>query len=404
MNSKTVACGRRAGVMYVSCAVLPRRSMYCWGPNATPTRRPGDSSLLKLLNWIVRCGIMDWIVGTSSPAYRRRRLGTSSRTSSSYCSARAAKARRLASDIVVPEGFWKSLMTYVISGWCSWMSSSQEVRSMPSSCMGTPMTVAPARRRTLMTRSYEGCSTRTVVPAVMRERATKSTICRAPWLSRTWSGWSPWPAAMNSRSGPNPLKEPYCKICELYLVRADAAHSPRASTGNASVAGTPLVNAIMLRASWMCLICSLYFLQDHEDCRDEQYCVDELGEAFTADAVMRDVSQQGAERKERQRRQDKPPWLAGQLVAHDNICDDEHVECRPDGDQRGAERSFVLQLLSRVDNDRWTTRGERPLHGASDEQQGVEKPGRPWSRRTSAWPELRDLSLIHISEPTRLGM
>jgi len=37
-------------------------------------------------------------------------------------------------------------------------------------------------------------------------------------------------------------------------VRADAAHSPRASTGNASVAGIPLVNAIMLLASWMCLI------------------------------------------------------------------------------------------------------------------------------------------------------
>src|SRR5450756_3189685 len=125
---------------------------------------------------------------------------------------------------------------------------------------------------------------------------------------------------MNSRRGLNPRKEPYCKICELYLARADAAHSPKASTGNASVAGTPLVNAIMLRASWMCLICSLYFLQDHEDCRDEQYCVDELDEAFTADVAVRDVSQQGAERKERQRRQDKPPWHAGQLVAQDNIC------------------------------------------------------------------------------------
>src|SRR5450756_1431163 len=260
-------------------------------------------------------------------------------------------------------------------------------------CRGTPMTVAPARRRTLMTRSYEGCSTRTVVPGVMRERATKSTICRAPWLSRTWSGCSPCPAAMNSRRGLNPRKEPYCKICELYLARADAAHSPKASTGNASVAGTPLVNAIMLRASWMCLIRLLYFLQDHEDCRDEQYCVDEPGEAFAADAVMRNVSQQGAERKERQRRQDKLPWHAGQLVAHDNICDDEHVDGRPDGDQRSAERSLVLQLLNRVDDDGWTTRGERPLHGAPDEQQGVEKPGRPCSRRTSARPELRDQSL-----------
>src|SRR5450756_419586 len=198
---------------------------------------------------------------------------------------------------------------------------------------------------------------------------------------------------MNSRRGLNPRKEPYCKICELYLARADAAHSPKASTGNASVAGTPLVNAIMLRASWMCLICSLYFLQDHEDCRDEQYCVDELDEAFTADVAVRDVSQQGAERKERQRRQDKLPWHAGQLVAHDNICNDEHVECRPDGDQRSAERSFVLQLLSRVDDDGWTTRGERSLHGASDEQQGVEKPHRPWLWCSSAWPELRDQSL-----------
>src|SRR5450756_1559418 len=161
------------------------------------------------------------------------------------------------------------------------MRSSQVVRSIPSSCRGTPTTVAPARRRTFMTRSYEGCSTRTVVPGVMRERATKSTICRAPWLSRTWSGCSPCPAAMNSRRGLNPRKEPYCKICELYLARADAAHSPKASTGNASVAGTPLVNAIMLRASWMCLIRSLYFLQDYEDCRDEQYCVDELGEALS---------------------------------------------------------------------------------------------------------------------------
>ena len=108
---------------------------------------------------------------------------------------------------------------------------------------------------------------------------------------------------------------------------------------------------------------------------------------------MRDVSQQGAERKERQRRQDKPPWHAGQLVAHDNIYDNEYIECRPDCNQCGAERSFVLQLLSRVDDDGWTTRGERSLHGASDEQQGVEKPCRPCSRRTSARPELRDQSL-----------
>ena len=156
------------------------------------------------------------IVGTSLPEKRSSPYGLSSTMTTPYFFASARTAFLFSSDMVIPAGFWKVGMRYIIFTLLSVLSIfSSSSGFMPSSPTSRPLRFTPYERKALSAPIKLGFSHITVSPLLQSTLHARSSPCWPPEVMTVMSNSRPMEnllfkrAATCSRRGAYPSVMPY---------------------------------------------------------------------------------------------------------------------------------------------------------------------------------------------------